>query len=163
MPDRTDGALAAALGGFLFDEAAMLDRWELTDWLSLFEVDAMYVVPTTDLQTPTVHRDMTLISDDLTRLRARVSQLLGGKAWAESPPSRTRRMITNVVGSKDGDMVSVTANFMVHRFRHDRWDTFIGRYDHDLLLRDGAFRFRNRRAILDHQTLTPQAMVSFIL
>jgi p-cumate 2,3-dioxygenase subunit beta len=150
--------------GFFYSEANLLDRWELQKWLSLFREDALYIVPTTDLQKPDPGRDMTLICDSLPRLRARVAQLLGGKAWAENPPSRTRRIVTNVMCSQlSSDTVLATANFMVHRFRHGKCDTFIGRYEHDLAPSTDGLRIRSRRAILDHETLTPHGMVSFIL
>ena len=34
---------------FIFAEAEMLDDWELDDWLGLFTEDAVYNVPSTDL------------------------------------------------------------------------------------------------------------------
>lgn len=164
MTEPSERISPEQIASFFYFEADLLDRWDLKTWLELFEEDAMYIVPATDLPHPEVHRDMTLISDSLPRLRSRVSQLLGGRAWAETPHSRTRRLVTNIVVSdhSDGALVA-TANFMVHRFRHERCDTFIGRYLHDLAFSDGRLRFRNRRAILDHEALTPHAMVSFIL
>jgi p-cumate 2,3-dioxygenase subunit beta len=152
------------VAAFLYREADLLDRWQLHEWLGLFTEDARYVVPTTDLQQPDTERDLTLISDSLPRLRARVSQLLGDKAWAEHPMSRTRRFISNViVGEPRDGRVQATANFMVHRFRHGRCDTFVGRYEHEFVLGGPGLRFRSRRAVLDHEALTPHAMVSFIL
>jgi len=160
MPDAPPDVAA-----FLYREADLLDRWRLHDWLELFDEDARYIVPTTDLQDPDPDRDLTLICDSLPRLRARVSQLLGDKAWAEHPMSRTRRLISNViVGTAAAGRLQASANFMVHRFRHGRCDTFIGRYEHEFVLGGPeGLRFRSRRAVLDHEALTPHSMVSFIL
>ena len=34
---------------FLYHEAALLDDWQLDDWLALYTADARYEVPATDL------------------------------------------------------------------------------------------------------------------
>lgn len=161
---RIASDLTKQVENFLYMEAHLLDEWQLEEWLTLFDPQAKYVVPTTDLPRPRPDIDMTLISDDLVRLRQRVDQLLGEKAWAEFPHSRTRRFISNVlVHAQDDDILSVTANFLVHRFRHGRCNAFVGQYRHQVRQAGETFRFKTRCAVLDHETLTPHAMVSFIL
>lgn len=152
------------LARFLYDEARLLDEWRLKEWLDLFTDDAVYVVPTTDHPKPAPARDLTLIHDDRKRLAYRVGLLLGERAWAENPVSRTRRMLSNirVAGEREG-VCRVASNFSVHRFRHGDVQTFIGRYEHELVTREGQLRIRRRTAILDHETLTPHGMVSIIL
>ncbi len=152
------------LARFLCDEARLLDEWRLKEWLDLFTSDAVYVVPTTDHPRPMPARDLTLIHDDRKRLAYRVGLLLGARAWAENPVSRTRRMVSNirVAGGHEGAW-RVESNFCVHRFRHGDVQTFIGRYEHELATVEGQLRIRRRTAILDHETLTPHGMVSIIL
>ena len=62
-----------------------------------------------------------------------------------------------------GDILRVTSNFIVYRMRLAVTDAYAGRYEHTLLHRDGAFRIRERRAILDLDALRPQGKVSFLL
>ena len=96
--------------------------------------------------------------------RSRVGQLLGKSAWAENPPSRTRRLISNVrIRDREGDTIRVTANFAVYRMRFELVDTYIGRYEYTLVLRDGVLKIRHRRAILDLEALRPHGKVSIIL
>ena len=54
---------------FLYREAALLDRWQLDDWLALFSDDAIYHVPTVGT-APDVTPDNTLfyVADDRVRL-----------------------------------------------------------------------------------------------
>jgi p-cumate 2,3-dioxygenase subunit beta len=149
---------------FLYEEAALLDEWRLEEWLALLTEDAAYYVPSTDIPDGDHKATLFLIADDATRIRSRVKQLLGRFAHAETPRSRTRRMVSNVrVRKMEGDTIEVTANFVVYRMRQELIDTYIGRYEYVLVRRDGALKIRERRAILDLESLRPQGKVSIIL
>lgn len=162
--DLTALLLEHRLTRFLYEEARLLDEWRLKEWLDLFTDDAVYVVPTTDHPKPMPSRDLTLIHDDRKRLACRVGLLLGERAWAENPMSRTRRVVGNIrLAIQQGDICRMDSNFTVHRFRHGNVQTFIGRYEHELTTVEGQIRIRRRTAVLDHETLTPHGMVSIIL
>jgi p-cumate 2,3-dioxygenase subunit beta len=153
-----------AIEDFLYEEAALLDEWRLNEWLELLTDDATYEVPSTDVPDGDPRTTLSLIADDKTRIRSRVAQLLGKSAWAENPPSRTRRMITNVrVRKVEGEVIQVTANFVVYRLRFEQMDTYVGHYEYALVPRDGRLKIRARKAILDLEALRPHGKVSFIL
>ena len=154
----------ATIEDFLYAEAALLDEWRLQEWLDLLTEDAVYEVPSTDTPDGDARTTLFLIADNMERMRSRVRQLLGKSAWAENPPSRTRRLISNVrIRDREGDTIHVTANFVVYRMRFELVDTYIGRYEYTLVWRDGAFKIRHRRAILDLEALRPHGKVSIIL
>jgi p-cumate 2,3-dioxygenase subunit beta len=148
----------------LYLEAALLDEWRLAEWLELLTEDATYQIPPTDVPEGDARNTLFIIADDALRIRSRVKQLLGKSAWAENPHSRTRRMITNVriVGIEDGQII-VTANFTVHRMRHEAVDTYVGHYSYKLVREGKELRIRERRAILDNEALRPHGKISFIL
>lgn len=149
---------------FLYAEAALLDEWRLREWLALTTEDATYEVPSTDVPDGNPQDTLFIIADNADRLRMRVDQLLGKSAWAENPPSRTRRMISNVrIRSVEDDTLRVTANFVVYRMRSGHIDTYIGRYEYTLAHRDGELKIRHRKAILDLEALQPHGKVSIIL
>jgi len=149
---------------FLYEEATLLDEWRLEEWLEFLTEDASYYVPATDLPDGDHRSTLFLISDDPTRLRSRVKQLLGRFAHAENPHSRTRRLISNVrIRGIEGDTIRVTANFVVYRVRQEQVDTYVGRYEHTLVRQKNKLRIRERRAILDLDSLRPQGKVSIIL
>jgi 3-phenylpropionate/cinnamic acid dioxygenase small subunit len=150
---------------FLYREADLLDSWRLNDWLPMFDEEAIYEVPTTDLPNGRAGEDLFIIADTMPVLRGRVTRLNSVNAFVESPKSRTRRMVTNVrITGLSGDTLEITANFHISRIRKGMTDTYIGRYDHTLrVLAEGDFRFRRRRAILDHDALRPQGKISIIL
>jgi p-cumate 2,3-dioxygenase beta subunit len=148
----------------LYMEAALLDDWRLEEWLELLTDDAVYEVPPTDVPEGDARNTLFIIADDAIRIRSRVKQLLGKSAWAESPHSRTRRMISNVrVLGADGECIHVTANFAVHRMRYESVDTYIGRYDYKLARVGTELKIKERRAILDNEALRPHGKISFIL
>lgn len=153
---------------FLFAEAALLDEWRLDEWLALLTDDVTYIVPATDARDADPRTTLSIISDDAKRLRARAEQLLGKHAWAENPPSRTRRLITNVrirraVTTTAGTTIEVTANFAVYRFRGDIAETFVGRYEYTLVRRADGLKIQIRKAILDLEALRPHGKLSIIL
>jgi p-cumate 2,3-dioxygenase beta subunit len=149
---------------FLYEEAALLDEWRLREWLALMTEDATYEVPATDVPDGDPRHTLFLIADNADRLRMRVDQLLGKSAWAENPPSRTRRLIGNVrIRDARGDTIRVTANFVVYRMRSGHIDTYIGRYEYTLVQRHGQLKIRHRKAILDLEALQPHGKISIIL
>ena len=87
------------------------------------------------------------------------------EAHAEYPPSRTRRLITNIrILKSSGRELTVTSNFSVHRFRRGgKGGVYIGRYVHRLQRVASGFRIAERRVILDAEELGALGAVSFIL
>ena len=161
---RAQHITRAQIEDFLYAEAALLDAWQLQEWLELLTEDATYEVPSTDTPDGDARTTLFLIADNIERIRSRVHQLLGKSAWAENPPSRTRRLISNVrILEIEGETIRVTANFAVYRMRFEQVDTYIGRYEYTLVWRDGALKIRHRRAILDLEALRPHGKVSIIL
>lgn len=149
---------------FLVYEAALLDEWRLEEWLELMAPDARYLVPPLDMPEADHHDTLFLIADDRRTLASRVRQLLSGTTWAENPRSRTRRLITNVRLLAAGDGAArATANFAVWRFQHEKADVYVGRYVHILVRGSAGLLFRERRAVLDLETLRPHGKLSFIL
>jgi p-cumate 2,3-dioxygenase beta subunit len=149
---------------FLYHEAALLDAWQLDEWLALLTEDARYLVPSNDAPEGDPASTLYTIADDIHRIRGRVTRLKDPNAHVEFPHSRTRRMISNVRVIEAGGDVQVEANFVVHRFRrNEQVSQFVGRYRYRLRLVEGRPRIALREAILDAQELGSLGAVSFIL
>lgn len=150
---------------FLFREAALLDDWRLDDWLGLLTDDARYEVPSNDRPDADPANTLFTIADDIHRIRGRVTRLKDRNAHAESPRSRTRRMISNVrIVARNGREIGVEANFVVYRFRRDESvREYVGRYRYVLRADRGGLKIARRRAVLDAMELGSMGLVSFIL
>ena len=146
---------------FLYLEAELLDARRYDDWLTLLTDDIHYWMPirrTTQIKDIdlefTKPGGMAFFDDTKEVLTMRVQRLSIGRAWAEDPPSRTRRLITNVkVDETDGDQISVRSNFQLYRTRlNSEEDSWIGRRD-DVLRRVGDQLMLARRSIYLEQTV----------
>ncbi|MEZ5557038.1 MAG: 3-phenylpropionate/cinnamic acid dioxygenase subunit beta [Pseudomonadales bacterium] len=146
---------------FLYREAALLDDRRFDDWLQVLTDDIHYWMP---IRRTTQAREveleftkpggMAFFDDDKQILTLRVQRLAVGRAWAEDPPSRTRRLVTNVrIGSADANEMLVHSNFHLYRTRlNSEEDAWIGRRE-DLLRRDGGRLLLARRHIYLEQTV----------
>ena len=152
---------------FLFKEAALLDERQLEAWLELLTEDIHYWMPLRRTTTAkeidrefTRPGDMALFDDDIRTLRLRVQRLSVGRAWAEDPPSRIRRMITNLrILELNGDEILTTCNFQLYRTRlASEEDSWIGRRE-DLLRRvDGELKLARRHVFLEQTVILAQNM-----
>jgi p-cumate 2,3-dioxygenase beta subunit len=148
---------------FLYQEAALLDAWKLDEWFTLLTEDAFYRVPSNDRPEADPRGTLFTIADDIARIRSRVTRLQDRNAHAEFPPSRTRRLISNV-RIVERNPLRVEANFVVYRYRaNDDERQFVGRYRYLLRKVDGRLKIAGREAIMDAMELASLGAVSFIL
>jgi benzoate/toluate 1,2-dioxygenase beta subunit len=135
---------------FLYREAALLDSWQLDEWLTLFsqETPPLYWIPGSDDETdPTLQT--SILYDDRKRTEERVWRLLKGPAHAQIPRSKTRRMISNVmVAALSPDRAAVTSCFSIHESRKDQQRVFVGQYLHHLVLEAGSWRIAMKKVQL---------------
>jgi len=146
-------------------EAELLDSWQLDEWLTLLTDDASYYVPPNDKPEADHRYTLFTIADDIVRLRERIIRLKDPNCHAEYPPSRTRRLITNVrITAVEDDTIKASANFAIHRFRRGgAHQEFVGQYRYTLRRQQGMLKIAERRAILEAEELGALGSVSFIL
>ncbi|HJY77534.1 MAG TPA: aromatic-ring-hydroxylating dioxygenase subunit beta [Burkholderiales bacterium] len=148
---------------FLYEEAALLDAWKLDEWLALLTEDAYYRVPSNDRPESDPRGTLFTIADDIARIRSRITRLKDRNAHAEFPPSRTRRIVTNVRITSQ-DPLRAEANFVVYRYRsNEDLRQYVGHYRYLLRREGGKLRIAGREAILDAMELASLGAVSFIL
>lgn len=158
-------ATRAEIEDLFYLEADLLDNWKLDDWMKLLTEDASYYVPPNDKPEADHRFTLFTIADDFVRLRERIIRLKDPNCHAEYPPSRTRRLITNVrVGESESDLIPAFANFIIYRYRRGEPPrVFVGHYRYKLKRAGGALKIFERRAILDAEELGALGSVSFLL
>lgn len=150
---------------YLYREAALLDRHEYRPWLDLFAEDLVYQMPVSGnfheqaIGTPPPPASPAYYFDEtLALLTQRIKRLETGKAWAEMPPSRTRRLVSNIVlePAQVAGEWDVQSNFLLYRSRLERQvDLFVGARI-DRLRRDAegrSWKIARRYVTLDQGTL----------
>jgi 3-phenylpropionate/cinnamic acid dioxygenase small subunit len=146
---------------FLYREAEMLDENGFDRWIELFTEDIHYDMPVRTSQMRAEgagFQEVAFFDENIHSLRTRVKRLGTETAWAETPPSRTRHFISNVLlapGERTNEY-KVVCSFMVTRTRADRgYQLFTGRRE-DTLRReaDGRLKIARRRILVDQTVIT---------
>ena len=138
----------AEIEAFLVDEARLLDERRWDDWLALFAEDGWYWVPLEEGQA-NPHDTVSLIYDDRRLLETRIRRLAEAALHAQTPLSRTSRIVANpTVEEDDGDEVTVRAKFGMVEARRDTRRVFAGTTRHRLRREGGSFRIRWKRVDL---------------
>jgi benzoate/toluate 1,2-dioxygenase subunit beta len=133
---------------FLYREARMLDERRYREWTALFTDDATYWIPCNgDGIDP--NREISLAFDNLKRLKDRVERLESGLAHAQLPPSRTKRLISNVQIEDAGENeVTILSGFILYELRRSKERIFAGRYEHRLRRIDGEWKIAGKKVVL---------------
>ena len=158
---------------FFYAEAELLDDRRLREWLELFTEDAHYWMPVrhNPLERPadlaaelSKPGENYYFDDNKETLRIRVERIYARTAWAEMPPSRTRRLISNVrVKQDDGGQIEVHSNFIVYRTRMEKDEDFFVGTRQDILCRVGnGFKISRRTIILDQAILGAKNISIFL-
>ena len=150
---------------FLYGEAALLDAWQLEEWLELFVDGASYWVPPAGAED-SVDPSTTLfyVADDWFRLQERVKRLGKKTAHVEYPKSLCRHLISNVriLGGSDTDF-KVTSNFVTYRSKGGITETYLGHHLYDMCLMEGSIRIKHKSSFLDIDDINEQGKVSIII
>jgi 3-phenylpropionate/cinnamic acid dioxygenase small subunit len=143
-----DVALLREVEQFIFAEARLADEHDYAGWEALWTDDAVYWVPAGDA-TADPGTQMSIIFDNRSRIGIRIRQLETGKRHSQSPPSRLRRIVSNVelLGERDGDAV-VGANFLVTESRERGLTLWAGRYEYRLRRTDEGWRMAGKTVVL---------------
>ncbi|QHE73134.1 3-phenylpropionate dioxygenase, beta subunit (plasmid) [Rhodococcus sp. WAY2] len=160
-PPGSLAILSLDVAQFYYHEARLLDERRYDEWIGLFTSESTYWAPVRVTREGEPDRmkpgELALFDDDYGTLELRVASLSAKSAWAEIPPSRTRRLITNVTATESEveGQVFATSNFLTFRSRLEATEhTFVGMRE-DILVRDGAsWHILERKILLDHNTFT---------
>jgi 3-phenylpropionate/cinnamic acid dioxygenase small subunit len=157
---------------FLFDEAEMLDDLRFNDWLATLAKDLEYNVPIRHTRpsrelNKTIIRTVQHMHDDYGSIQLRLLRLTDTKsAWGEDPPSRCRRLVSNIraYGTSDTKSFRVDSYLLLTRSRFDS-DAFdlIPCKRNDVLRREkDGWKLARREIILDQAVLGTPNLAIFL-
>jgi 3-phenylpropionate/cinnamic acid dioxygenase small subunit len=133
---------------FIYHEARLQDEHRYAEWESLWTDDGVYWVPANgDDGDP--ERVMSIIYDNRSRIALRVRQFYTGKRYSQTPPSRLRRLVSNVeVLEDDGRELKAGCNMILFE-SHTRGDTvWAARTEYTLRRVDGQLRMARKKVML---------------
>src|SRR5919201_4640486 len=155
----SDVALWFEVVRWLDHEAELLDDGQFDAWLELLADDVRYTAPVRLTRergaASEVRAGAPHFMDNIGTLRMRVERLKTEFAWAEDPPSRTRRFVTNVRPRAVADRVEVRSYLLLYRSRgEDTSPEIISGERSDVLRRTPqGLRLCSRQVRLDQATL----------
>lgn len=161
---------------FLYKEAELLSDRKYEEWLDTLAEDITYRMfvlrnlsgraqPSEYLEGPL---DISWFDEGKETITKRVQQIRTHQHWAEEPPSRTTRYLTNlrILETDSGAgpaQVRTRCNFMVNRNRNEADDHCLYGHRIDLLARhEGTWRIRERKIYINQSTIL-MGNLSFIV
>lgn len=160
MSPINDLALCARVEAFLIHEAALLDDRHYAEWTDLFTPDGIYWVPANrDDSDPKDH--VSLIYDNVPRLKERLIRADSGMFWAQDPPTRVTRMIGNLTLHTDAAGLLATSKLILVTQRRGQSQVLSGTCRHELAQHGDGFRIR-RKTVLLIQNDEPQINLTFL-
>lgn len=152
---------------FLIEEAHLLDSGLFRQWIDLLAEDVVVSMPVR--QTLSRRRgddrgELYWLFDDKEALTFKALRYLGDGAWADDPPSRIRRMITNVRVHE----TSVAGEYLAQSYlqlqrnsgNSHTFSTFSARRDDILRQTPAGWQIAKRDLLVDHAVGAP---LSFVL
>jgi 3-phenylpropionate/cinnamic acid dioxygenase small subunit len=137
---------------FLYREARLADEARYADWLALWTDDGVYWVPATTDPAADPQKHLSHVYDNRARLETRIKLLQTGVRYSQEPPSRMRRLISNVEVRANGESETVAeSNFILAELAVQagpelHW--WVGRTTHHLRRVAGELRMSAKTVVL---------------
>ncbi len=134
-----DAAAQPDTGGeitrLLYREARLLDDRQYDAWLAVFASECLYWIPrSTEPADPRTESGIYL--DDRRRMADRVAMIRTGHLHAQTPPARTRRMLTNIeswTGTGTDGAAIARANVVIWEYRKGQLGSHAGMQIYELV------------------------------
>ena len=146
--------MAASIEEFLYHEAQLLDDARFDEWLALYTDTAWYWVPIQPGQDNPFDT-VSIIYDDRKLMETRVRRLGNQHIHAQSPASRTSRLIGNVTINQTGKSdqmyqcdIQASSRFQMVEYRQETQRVFAGAQHHGLVRRGETFNIAWKRVDL---------------
>ncbi len=155
---------------WLYREAKLLDDIDFDGWFHLIHPDIQYQMPVRvnkeGIERPDYSTDMYAFLDDYELLKMRVDRLKTDYAWAELPPSRTRRVVSNVrVDEFVAEEKAVVSSYLfIYRSRSNdiHHDLISGERKDEFTYLNGEWKLSNRFFVVDQTTLNTRNLAIFV-
>jgi len=151
---------------FLFHEAELLDDWKLPEWTKLYTEDGRYEITSLTASDPLQadpDKSIFIVADDHERLLLRASRLMKKSAHCEYPHSKTRHLVSNVRASQEDGQLRAKANFVTYRTKGGRTARYMGEAHYVLKETTDGLKIKQKRCVLDLDTLNDQGRLTIIL
>lgn len=153
-----------------YQEAKLLDEIDFDAWFALLHPELEYRMPVRvnkeGTERPDYAEDMFSFEDDIETMRMRVERLKSDYAWAEIPPSRTRRFVSNVrvQSYKPEQHARVQSYLLIYRNRLTdlHHDLISGERTDEFLYSKGQWKLAKRTFLIDQTRINTRNLAIFV-
>lgn len=156
------------LRNFYKYEADLLDNRDLEEWFDLIEEDIRYRMPRRlmkEYEPAEFDEEGHFFDEDYGSLKARVERFDSSYAWAERPPARVRRYVTNVMLEDwTEEELTATSNVLVYYSQGDttEYSLLSIRREDTLSRTEDGFTIAEREILPDHHILGISKISTFL-
>ncbi|MHC3437431.1 aromatic-ring-hydroxylating dioxygenase subunit beta [Natrialbaceae archaeon A-gly3] len=149
-------------------EADLLDNRDLEEWFDLIEEDIRYRMPRRlmkEYEPAEFDEEGYFFDEDYGSLKARVERFDSSYAWAERPPARVRRYVTNVmIEDWTEEELTATSNVLVYYSQGDttEYSLLSIRREDTLRRTEDGFMIAKREILPDHNILGISKISTFL-
>jgi benzoate/toluate 1,2-dioxygenase subunit beta len=133
---------------FIYKEARLQDEGLYDAWEALWTDDALYWVPAggDDIDPD---KQISYVYDNRNRIRTRIKQLKTEDRYSQVPPSRMRRVISNLEleEGEEGEVIA-GSNFILVETRAHGLTTWAGRTIHKIREENGGLKLSYKKVML---------------
>lgn len=157
---------------FLFREARALDEERFREWLGMLTADIHYWLPIRENRfrkdrrpAPTPDTAASVYNDVMSDLEHRVQRFESGLAWIEDPPSRVRRLVSNVEAEHSDKVneLNVFSNILLYRNRRqDEEAWFVAARRDQMRNVNGDWRLARRHIVFDQHVILDENLSVFL-
>ncbi len=148
MGASLDRELLKEVEQFVYREARLQDEHRYDDWEALWTDDGIYWIPANgdDIDPD---QEMSIVYDNRSRISLRIKQFHTGKRHAQAPPSRLRRVVSNIeILEQDDTEIHVIANAMVFESNVRADTVWAAQYDYLLRRTADGLRMARKKVML---------------
>jgi 3-phenylpropionate/cinnamic acid dioxygenase small subunit len=132
----------------LYTEARLLDSRRYADWMKMLAEDVTYWVPSNG-EGIDPRREVSLVYDNSRTLQDRIERLGSGVAHAQSPPSKTNRVVSNVqVQESADDNAKLLSVILLYELRRGKERIFAGRCEYRVRFENGSWKIVSKKVVL---------------
>jgi len=158
---RSDDKFHRRIKAFLYLEARLMDENQYAEWFDLFDTESIYWIPS-NIEDMDPSQHVSILYLDHRGLKNHTQRLMDGNAFAQSPRSRLRRIVSNVEIFETDEPISAAANFLVTEVRNHTQRLHAGRSEYQFVETEAGLKIRSKKVVLVGID-EPQENVTFLL
>jgi benzoate/toluate 1,2-dioxygenase beta subunit len=135
---------------FIFSEVRCIDERQWDKWLDLFDEDGDYWIPLSP-EDENPYENLSIAYEDRSKLSLRCKRYAHPQHHAQSPPSRTCHIVSNVMldaADNNTGEYNIYAQFTMREYRLEHRVDWAGTFHYRLRIDGETFKIKRKKVLL---------------